>query len=728
MSSQYYKKYYNKQDNRKPATHKPPLFIFFNNHHVSPYRKLIIHDSYVHIKIIFGIKKMKLVVCEKNIAGRRIAFILSDGKSRSSKLGKIPVYDFEKDGESWEVVGLKGHIINLDYPAGFNKWNKIAPHELIEIEPVKKVSEKDIAAALKTLAEKNPYLIVATDFDREGELIGVEIIDLIKGYNKNITNIKRAKFSAITGYEIKNAFNQLAEVDYNLSSAGESRQVIDLIWGAVLTRFISLTSHRYGKDFLSIGRVQSPTLALLVEREKEIQNFKPETFWKIIATMVKDKTFNATHKDCPFWEEEKVKTIYEKIKDVKKATVKKVEKKIVNELPPSPFSTTSFLQAASYLGFSAAHAMSIAEELYMSGYTSYPRTDNTVYPSSLDIRGILEKLSKSHFSKEVEEVLKNGRNYPTRGKKMTTDHPPIHPVGVPSEHLSDEKRKIYELIVRRFLATLSKDAVAETVDASFDISGEEFKADGYKLIEANWKNIYIYFKEKTKSLPELVEGEQVDISKIDLKEDKTKPPVRYTQGSLITTMEKLSLGTKSTRHEIINKLYQRRYITLSPLAPTPIAVAVVEALEDCDVVKPKMTAVLEKDMDLISEGKKTLKETVQESRQMLTIVMKELEKDKDKIKTSIKTASREQNTIGTCPKCGKSMIVRMSRKGKRFVGCTGYPDCKNTYPIPQKGYINPTPTPCSECNAPIVRVKAKDKRGWELCINPECSFKKPTKK
>ena len=198
---------------------------------------------------------MKIVICEKNIAARRIAYILSGGKLKSTRLGKTPVYEFTKDGDIWKIVGLRGHIINLDFPAGFNQWNKVPPIELIEVEPCKKVTEKNIAASLKTLVDKNPFLIVATDYDREGELIGVEVIDLLKSYNKDISQIKRAKFSAITNHEIKSAFEKLAEVDYNLSNAGVSRQVIDLIWGAVLTRFISLTSHRFGKEFLSIGRV-----------------------------------------------------------------------------------------------------------------------------------------------------------------------------------------------------------------------------------------------------------------------------------------------------------------------------------------------------------------------------------------------------------------------------------------------------------------------------------------
>jgi DNA topoisomerase-1 len=681
-------------------------------------RKLIIPVFIVKSKTD---AKMKLVVCEKNISARRIAYILSDGRLKSKKIGKIPVYEFTKNGENWEIVGLKGHIINLDFPRGFNIWNQIQPRELINVKPVKKISEKSIGAAIKILSDRNPFVIVATDFDREGELIGVEVIELIKEYNKHIKEIKRAKFSAITGYEINNAFKNLSEVNYNLSNAGETRQIIDLIWGAVLTRFISLTSNRLGKDFLSIGRVQSPTLALLVDREKEILNFEPKTFWKIIATCKKNRFFDCVHCEGQFWDETKVNTIFNKIKNSKTGKVEEVNKKIQRELPPSPFSTTSFLESASYIGISAARAMKVAEELYMSGLISYPRTDNTVYPSSLNIKNILEKLKNSDFSKEVEEVIKNGREYPTRGKKQTTDHPPIHPVGVPGhKKLLGESKKIYDLIVRRFLATLAKDAISETIKVVIDISDEKFNADGYILIEPNWRDIYIYYKEKRKPLPDLIEGENIDIAKIVLKEDKTKPPTRYTQGSLIGKMEKLNLGTKSTRHEIIQKLFSRKYITFTPLKPTPMGFAVVEAMGDCDVVKPKMTSRLEFDMDAISEGKKTLEETIDESRKMLTKVMVSLEKDKEKIRTKINNASRQQNVIAKCPKCGKDLVIRFSKKGNRFVGCTGYPDCMNTYPIPQKGGIATVDKLCSKCKSPQVKIINKGKRPWQICLNPNC--------
>jgi len=667
---------------------------------------------------------MKLIICEKNIAARRIAYILSGGKTKSTYIGKIPVYDFTKDNEPWSVIGLKGHIINLDYPSDFNQWNKIAPHELINVEPLKNVSEKGIALALKTLVKNAPSLIVATDFDREGELIGVEVVNLLKSYNQNIKQIKRARYSAITSFEINTAFDNLTEVDYNLSSAGEARQIIDLVWGAVLTRFISLTSRQLGRDFLSIGRVQSPTLALLVEREKEIKNFVQKPYWQIIAQLKKNEPLDTNHEHGIFREEHFAQEIYTKINKSKETVVKEVKKIVNNEHPPTPFNTTSFIQAASYLGYSAAKAMSIAEELYMTGLTSYPRTDNTVYPPSLNINSILQKLSAAQFSKEVQEVQTNGRNYPTRGKQQTTDHPPIHPVDVPSKKLGKDQATIYELICRRFFATLAKDAISEKTDVSFDISGEKFITSGYRLVEQHWKKLYPYIKDKQKTLPELIEGEKLEIVQITIKKDTTKPPQRFTQGALIGKMEQLSLGTKSTRHEIISKLYSRKYVTGATPIPTSTAIAVVNALINCDVVKPKMTAELESDMNEIAEGKKTLDATVKESREMLTKVMQELEPEKENIKTNITNAVREQNTIGTCPRCGKPLVVRVSKKAKRFVGCTGYPECTNTYSLPQQGGLTMTTKLCDACNTPIVKVKMKGRRTWELCVNSECPKKK----
>ncbi|KAA0008438.1 MAG: DNA topoisomerase I [Thermoplasmata archaeon] len=665
---------------------------------------------------------MKLVICEKQIAAGRIASILSNGKAILKKAGKMPYYTFTKDGEEWIVLGLKGHIVNLDYPPEFNRWKGISPLDLIWIEPYKRITNKAIADILKMFADKASEVIIATDFDREGELIGVEAIEILRKYNKNLKNIKRARFSALTRSEIISAFSNLVDIDYNLAKAAETRQIIDLVWGATLTRFVSMAAKQYGKDFLSIGRVQSPTLAMIVDREKQIKEFVPEPYWQIAANLEKDKTtFSALHKKDKIKNEEEAKKIYEKIKDVEKAFVSSVNRSIKKELPPTPFDTTSFLNAASsILKLSASRAMEIAEELYMQGWISYPRTDNTVYPKSLRIDDILHLLKDSAFSDFAEITIKNRRKMPTRGKKETTDHPPIHPVDIPPlEKLTPEQKEVYALIVKRFLATLTKDATAEITNAEIEIKREVFVANGYRLIEPTWKLIYPT-KTGEKEIPELRENEEIDVKSVKLLRKETKPPRRFTQGALISEMEKLGLGTKSTRHEIIKKLYSRKYIIGSTPIPTATAFAVVDTIRPYDISKPDMTAQLEKDMDNIAEGKEDESKVIKKSREMLHRVLTSLENNKHAIRSSLRKALTLQNTIGTCPSCGKPLVVRTASKSKkRFVGCTGYPNCKVTYPLPQKGRIIPTDKKCPVCGAPIIKINKK-----EMCINPDCPSKK----
>ena len=657
---------------------------------------------------------MKLVICEKQTAARRIANILSKGKLKRNSIGKIPFYTFERDNEEWVVVGLKGHIITLDFPKELNRWNSVPLEKLVWSQPIKIVSNKEIDKVLKNLSKHDLDVIIATDFDREGELIGLETIELLRKYGKNIKSIRRARFSTLTREEIEKAFSNLVEIDYNLARSAEARQIIDLVWGATLTRFISLSANRHGKDFLSIGRVQSPTLAIIVEREKEIRNFVPKPYWQILAILKKDNKFFAVHTKGNIFDERVAKKIYEKIKGEKTALVREYSEVRKKEMPPHPFDTTSFLAASSnYLKISAPKAMEIAENLYMNGWISYPRTDNTVYPKSLPISRILDILSKI-YPDEVRFVKSKLRSAPCRGKKKSTDHPPIHPVDVPPiDKLNRDQKRIYDLIVRRFLATLTKDSIVEFRKGILEINGERFVAEGKITIEKNWKEIYPV-REDEREIPKLKVGEGVEVVAIRLVRKETKPPKRFSQGTLITEMEKLGLGTKSTRHEIIKKLYSRKYVIGPSLVPTESAFAVIDAIKSYDISKPDMTAHLEREMDKIAEGVKDRDEVVEESRKMLADVLKSLRMEEDNIRKSLREAVKTQASIGKCPKCGKDLVIRYSSNKKRFVGCTGYPRCKVTYPLPQKGYIEKTGKVC-KCGAPIVKVNGK-----EICINPDC--------
>lgn len=651
----------------------------------------------------------ELIICEKNIAARRIAYILSDGKAKRAMLYGVPYYYFDDK----IVIGLKGHIKNLDFPKEYSSWEKVEPKKLIEVEPIKKLSQKRIAMAIKKIAKDVKRVIIATDYDREGELIGVEILDLLP---KNV-EIKRARFSAITPNEIKKAFENLEEIDFNLAKSAEARQYIDLIWGASLTRFISLASEQLGKDFLSVGRVQSPTLALIVEREKEIQNFIPKPFWKIKVVLAKNnEKFEAEYPE-KIWDEKKANEIYEAVKKECYGIVEKFEKKIEESYPPPPFDTTSFLKEASSLGISAPQAMKIAEELYMNGLISYPRTDNTVYPP-LPFKNILNKLAKV-FPREVEEVFKMLRKKPVAGKKYSKDHPPIHPVD--AGKLDGLHAKIYELIARRFMATLSRNAILERKKAIVKVADINFEAKGQIIREKNWMKVYpVRFDEKY--IPDLEKGEKIKIMEVKKIKDETKPPKRYTQGSLIVEMEKLGLGTKATRHEIIGKLYQRDYIRGGQIKPTPAAFAVVDALKKGAeiITKPDMTAELEKEMDRIAEGKKNFEEVVEESKEILKKAFEILEANEEKIGDEIKKAMTKQNFFGRCNKCGGELTLLKSSKGKRFIGCSNFPKCNNSYPLPQKGSVYFSNEYCKKCGAPIITIVYKGKK-WKKCANINCN-------
>lgn len=665
----------------------------------------------------------KLVVCEKNIAANRISFILSNGKAKREYINRIPVYHFSRDGEDFTVIGLRGHIIRLDYSKEYGDWKKNNLIDLIFAKPEKEVMAKGIVNALKKFALESDEAIIATDYDREGELIGVEALDFIKEVKPQIT-IKRARFSSMTRTELESAFKNLKEVDYALSRSAESRQIIDLAWGASLTRFISLASNQLGRDFLSVGRVQSPTLALLVDRDRKIRDFRPEPFWQIIANLRKSFSFEAKHSHGIFKDEKKVKEVFDRVKNGKVANVLSIIKEQKEERPPAPFNTTSFLAEANKIGFSTSRAMKIAEDLYTNGWISYPRTDNTVYPKSLYLKGVLKALIKSDFSKEVEEIISQPVIRPTRGRFEATDHPPIYPVKGAKKEQLEGKWEIYELVVRRFLSTLAPNALSETTKVDLDIKAEEFIAQGYRILEMGWRKYYPYYKVKESLLPALDKGEEIAVLKIKIEKKSTKPPGRYSQGSLIREMERLNLGTKSTRHEIIQKLYDRNYVTGNNLIPTDVGRAVITALEDNadKITKAEMTSLLEKDMLGIANKEKRQDQVINESQQMLKDIMLILQKNEEKIGKQIVDALKKQNCIGKC-RCGGDLLILTSKKGNRFIGCSNYPNCDVTFSLPNMGTIIPTGKNCKICKLPLIKIKIGRLSKTE-CVDRKCSFNK----
>src|SRR5918995_45 len=669
---------------------------------------------------------MRLIISEKANTAKKIAQFLSEGPVKEGKHRSVPHHTFTWKGEETVSVGLKGHVLNPEYPEEYSNWQKVEPRELIDAEILKSVSEKGVAQAVTSLSKKADRVVIATDFDREGELIGVEALSLVFEANpKLMDHVERARFSALTPGEVGRAFDELMEVSNDLADAGEARQDIDLIWGATLTRWVSRATKRYGSAFLSVGRVQSPTLVLIADRERERRAFVPVPYWELEVELKNGEPFTVRHQIERFENEARAKRSYENVADT--ATVVEVEQKSATRRPPTPFNTTAFLTAAANIGISPSRAARIAEDLYTDGYISYPRTDNTVYPRSLDLREVLGQLKRVEGAGGyAQQLLGQDKLSPTRGKKETTDHPPIYPTGYATkESMRDDRWKVYQLVVRRFLATLSGPAKTLRTTLRFDSGGEPLTTSGTVVTEEGWLGVYPYGRRADEELPALNEGDEVEVVEAEVLGKETQPPSRYGQGRLIRLMEDLGLGTKATRPNIIQNLYDRGYVHDDPIVPTEKGMAVAQALTDfaSEIATHEMTAELEKSMDAISEGKISKENVVEESRDVLRRVYENLTEAEKEFADIVWDGIRGDETLGKCPESGHNLIIRRNRKsGKRFVGCEGYPECRVTYPLPQKGTIIPMGTQCDACSSPEIKVLG-GKRPWVTCINMSCPKK-----
>ncbi len=657
---------------------------------------------------------MELLITEKETAARNIAGILSEGSADVERRNGVNVYKWG----GRRCVGLSGHVVENDFPPEYANWRDVEPVELLDAEVVVEPHEsrENIVRTLRLLARDADGVIIATDYDREGELIGKEAHDIVREVSD--APIKRARFSSFAEREVREAFENLDELDFDLAAAGEARQEIDLVWGAALTRFLSLSAKQRGNDFISVGRVQSPTLKLIVDREREIEAFDPDDYWELYCDLRKESDeFEAQYfydddgsEAERVWDEDVAESVYDTLKKASAATVEEVRRRTRTDDPPHPFNTTQYIRAAGSLGYSAGRAMSVAEELYTSGYITYPRTDNTVYPDDLDIEELLGEFTGHREFGVDAEMLLEGDLTPTEGDEETTDHPPIHPTGeIPSAtELGDAEREIYELVIRRFFATVADSAEWEHLRVTATVGDHRLKANGKRLLEPGYHTVYPYFNTSENHVPDVEEGEELPIEDVRFEEKETQPPRRRGQSRLIETMEYIVFGTNATRHNTIEKLYDRGYIEEDPPRPTRLARAVVDAGERFAdlVVSEEMTSQLERDMAAIAAGETNLADVTEESREMLAVVFEELHDSREEIGEHLRKSLKADKTLGPCPDCGSDLLVRESRYGSHFVGCDGYPDCEFTLPLPSTGKPLILDETCAEHDLREVKMLA----------------------
>jgi DNA topoisomerase-1 len=673
-------------------------------------------------------EKYELIFCEKPAQAEKIAEALADKKPKRQSVDKVTYYELEHKGKKILVGCAVGHLYTLA-EKGKKKWTY--PVFEVEWQPayeVKKTSEfsKKYLETLQKLAKKATIFTVACDLDQEGSVIGFNCIRFIA----NKKDGKRMKFSTLTKEELIESYeNASPHLDFENIRAGETRHFMDYFWGISMSRALTLSIKAAGSfKVMSAGRVQGPTLKIIVDREKEIQTFKPVPFWEI---ELETKETTAYHKEDKIFDKKRVTQILKNTKD-KPAVVSSIKESEFTQAPPTPFDLTT-LQTEAYrcFGIVPKEALSIAQELYTAGFISYPRTSSQQLPPSLKYKKIMELIAKQvEYSSLAHELLK-GKLTPNEGKKTDPAHPAIYPTGE-IKTLKDKSKKIYDLIVRRFLATFAPPAKRKTITAEIDVNKEPFIAKGTITTIKGWHEYYSPYADfKDEEIPQLKEQQKLKDPKVTSEEKETQPPKRYTQASLLKELEKKNLGTKATRAAIIDALYQRNYIAEKTVEATQLGMATIDTLKKyCpEIIEENLTRHFEEEMELIREEKKEPTEVLEEAKKELKRVLDDFKKNEKKIGEGLLEATRETNrianTVGPCPKCKEgTLMIRRARKFKSFfVGCSAYPKCTNLYSLPSSGLIKTTDKVCEACKHPIVLVIRAGKRPWNFCINKVCPSK-----
>ena len=621
-------------------------------------------------------------------------------------------------GGSTKVVASMGHIRDLPKSKLGVDIEKDFEPEYINIR-----GKGDLIKSLKKDAKQAKVVYLASDPDREGEAIAWHLGYLLKDDAKEIT---RVTFNEITKEAVQKAIKNPRKLDVNLVDAQQARRVLDRIVGYKISPLLWKKVRRG----LSAGRVQSVAVKLIVDREEEINNFKPEEYWNIFVDLEDGKSkkqfeakfYGKDNKKQEIHNKQEVDEILEAIKNANYIIdeVKKGEKK---RTPAPPFTTSTMQQEASRkLGFTLKKTMTIAQSLYEGvkvegrgtvGLITYMRTDST-------------RISEEARAAAKEQIVKTyGENYyENRYYKTNKDSQDAHegirptyadlsPDGI-KDSLTRDQYKLYRLIYNRFMASQMAATVFNTMSVTINANNYTFKASGQSIKFKGFMTLYVEGtdskeQDEEKMLPNLEEKQSVKLEKINPKQSFTEPPPRYTEASLVKALEEKEIGRPSTYSPTITTILDRRYIEKEQkkLVPTELGKVVNKLLTEnfTDIINVEFTAKIENEFDEIAEGKEAWKKMIREFYGPFSKELEKVEKELEHVELVDEVSDVK------CDKCGRMMVYKYGKYGK-FLACPGYPECKNAKPI-----VETIDVPCPKCGSTVQVRKTKRKRNYYICEN-----------
>lgn len=674
------------------------------------------------------------MVAEKPSLAESIAHILSNG-SCVRRTHALPVYEYYSSFMGapafFKVTSVTGHVFSCDFTSQHQNWDRTDEEELFTAPITWKDNSGKVTHHLEHEAQGCDTLVLWLDCDREGENICFEVMQVVRRQIYHHNNIFRAHFSAITAEEIFNAFRNLGKPNKNISDAVTCRQELDLKVGVAFTRFqTKYFQGKYGDldaSVISYGPCQTPTLGFCVQRHDEILNFKPENFWRLVPVASRSGALLQFDWDRGrVFDETMGRLLLQKVtKAGKVATVTNVAVGNDTRARPTGLNTVDLMKIASRsLGIGPHYVMSIAENLYIRGYISYPRTESTAYPPSFNLAGALA-LQKNHsiWGAYVSGLLQDGHARPKAGKDAG-DHPPITPMrsATPAE-LSGDEWRIYEYITRHFIASVSPDCRLIRTKITIELGGEVFSLSGKVVEDPGFTEIMPYSRVEDDKIPTGVNaGDAFQLSDVRLQAGQTQPPSYLTESDLIGLMEKHGIGTDASISTHVNNIVERGYCSVQAgrvMKPSKLGIVLVHGIKtiDPELVLPLVRSRVEEYVTHIAEGRAQLQDVLSYSLELFFAKFKFFKEHIDTFDAlmgaSFSAISASGKPITRCGNCMRYLKHLDTRPQRLYC-----PYCEVTFALPQGGAIKQYSSfKCPIDNFELVICHIDGGKSFPICPN-----------